>query len=295
MFKCGSTVGSTEIDGVTLAAGQTATDNNFAILGAQTDQVSIRMFLASAGPLAPWQGQAMSLLVFAGSSQFIALGLAAGHAGLAVIWLTTLIVNLRHMLYAATLLPHLKHLPGPWRWGLGFLLTDEAFAVMAGHYARTARTGAGTGAVPLSPISPISPISHWYFLGSGLAMYLNWQAWTLAGLLFGAAFPGLSDLGLDYAMAATFIAIVTPQCASRPHLGAAVTAGVLALVFRHLPYKLGLLSAVAVGVAAGMLLMRTAAKKVFGESPRGRQMTEPRDRGTGPGHSPASSNQESPE
>ena len=91
-------------------------------------------------------------------------------------------------------------------------------------------------------------------------MYLNWQAWTLAGLAFGAVFPGLSDLGLDYAMAATFIAIVTPQCASRPHLGAALVAGSLALVFKDLPYKLGLLSAVAVGVAAGMLLMRVSAR-----------------------------------
>jgi 4-azaleucine resistance transporter AzlC len=200
--------------------------------------------LASAGPLAVWQGQAMSLAVFAGSSQFIALGLAAGHAGLAVIWLTTLIVNLRHMLYAATLLPHLKHLPAGWRWLLGFLLTDEAFAVMAGHYARAMKEGADTR------------LSHWYYLGSGLSMYLNWQAWTLAGLVFGAAFPRLSDLGLDYAMAATFIAIVTPQCASRPHLGAAVTAGALALVLAGLPYKLGLLAAVAGGVVVGMALTR---------------------------------------
>lgn len=196
--------------------------------------------LASAGPLAPWQGQAMSLAVFAGSSQFIAQGLAAAHAGLAVIWLTTLIVNLRHMLYAATLLPHLKHLNARWRWVLGFLLTDESFAVMAGHYSRR-------GA---------SPLSHWYFLGSGLAMYLNWQAWTLAGLVFGAACPALQGLGLDYAMAATFIAIVTPQCHSRPHLGAALTAGGLALVLRDLPWKLGLLAAVAAGVAAGMALDR---------------------------------------
>ena len=72
--------------------------------------------LVAANQLAAWQGQLMSLSVFAGSSQFIALGLVAGHAGILVIWLATFIVNLRHMLYAATLLPHVAHLPARWRW-----------------------------------------------------------------------------------------------------------------------------------------------------------------------------------
>ncbi|MBP2314179.1 AzlC family ABC transporter permease [Azospirillum soli] len=200
--------------------------------------------LVTAGPLAPWQGQLMSLSVYAGSSQFIALGLVAGHAGLAVIWLTTFIVNLRHMLYAATLLPHVAHLPARWRWLLGFLLTDETFAVMAGYYAR----------------HPKAPLGHWYFLGSALAMYGNWQLWTLVGLLFGAAFPQLQSLGLDFAMVATFIAIVVPQLASLPHLAAALAAGAVALIGQDLPYKLGLMAAVLVGVAVGLALTRWRAR-----------------------------------
>jgi 4-azaleucine resistance transporter AzlC len=196
--------------------------------------------LVSAGPLAPWHGQLMSAAVFAGSSQFIALGLMAAHAGLAVIWLTTFIVNLRHLLYAATLLPHVAHLPARWRWLLAALLTDETFAVMTGFYHRQPRT----------------PLGHWYFLGSALGMYVNWNLWTLAGLMFGAAVPGLESLGLDFAMAATFIAIVVPQLASLPHLGAAVAAGALAVLWRELPYNLGLLAAVGAGIAAGMALLR---------------------------------------
>ncbi|NEX63777.1 AzlC family ABC transporter permease [Noviherbaspirillum galbum] len=204
--------------------------------------------LAGAGPLAPWQGQMMSMTVFAGSSQFIAVGLIAGQTSLLVIWLTTFIVNLRHALYGAALLPHVAGLPAAWRWSLGFLMTDETFAVMNAHYRS----------------HPRSPDGHWYFLGSGLGMYLNWQAWTLAGLLFGAAFPQLQHLGLDFAMVATFIGIVVPQLDRMPHLGAALAAGACAWLLRGLPYKLGLMAAVLAGVAAGMLLERARQAQAAG-------------------------------
>lgn len=190
--------------------------------------------------LASWQGQMMSLSVFAGSSQFIAIGLMAGLAGAMVIWFATLIVNLRHMLYAAALLPHVRHLPGRWRWVLGFLLTDETFAVMDSYYRK----------------HPHAPLGHWYFLGSGLSMYANWQGWTLVGLLFGAVFPQLQTLGLDFAMVATFISIVVPQVVRLPHFSAAVAAGSMAYWLKDVPFKLGLLAAVVVGVAIGVLLTR---------------------------------------
>jgi 4-azaleucine resistance transporter AzlC len=208
--------------------------------------------LASAGPLAAWQGQLMSLSIYAGSSQFIGVGLITANAGLLVIWFTTFIVNLRHMLYAATLLPHVAHLPSRWRWTLGFILTDETFAVMNGYYRRHAD----------------APLGHWYFLGSGLAMYGNWQLWTLIGLLFGAAFPQLQSLGLDFAMVATFIAIVVPQLARVPHFAAAVAAGAFAYLLKDLPYKLGLLSAVLIGVGVGMTLLRTRARSGAREQER---------------------------
>ncbi|MEO6920417.1 MAG: AzlC family ABC transporter permease [Collimonas sp.] len=192
--------------------------------------------LIAAGPLAPWQGQFMSLSVFAGSSQFIAVGLAAAQTGILVIWMATFIVNLRHMLYAATLLPRVSHLPARWRFLLGFLLTDETFAVMNAYYLKHGHT----------------PQGHWYFLGSGLSMYGNWQLWTLAGLVFGEAFPQLQTLGLDFAMVATFIAIVVPQLFRFPQLAAAIAAGAFAWFLRDLPYKLGLMAAILAGVAVGL-------------------------------------------
>ncbi|MDE1183659.1 AzlC family ABC transporter permease [Paraburkholderia sp.] len=196
--------------------------------------------LVSSGPLHAWHGQLMSLLVFAGSAQFIGVGLIAGHASFAVIWATTLVVNLRHVLYSATLAPYVAHLPMRWRWTLGGLLTDEVFAVVWSRYR----------------LRPTADANPYYFLGAGVAMYVNWQLWTLAGLLFGAAFPGLQSLGLDFAMVATFIAIVVPQLVALRYLAAAATAGALAFFWQAWPYKLGLLGAVCAGVAVGVLLSR---------------------------------------
>ena len=62
----------------------------------------------------------MSALVFAGSAQFIAVSLVASGAGLVVLLLTTFIVNLRHMLYSASLMSHVRHLPQRWKIPLAF-------------------------------------------------------------------------------------------------------------------------------------------------------------------------------
>ncbi|WP_374337326.1 AzlC family ABC transporter permease [Leeia sp.] len=192
--------------------------------------------LAAGSAMQLWHGSLMSATVYAGSSQFIAVGLVAGHASLLLIWLTTFVVNLRHALYSATLLPHVAHLPLRWRAGLGALLTDETFAVMVGHYR----------------LHPQHSQSHWYFLGSAGSMYLNWQSWTLLGVLFGAAFPALQQWGLDFAMVVTFIGIVVPQLKQRPQLLAALTAGAVALLGRHWPYKGGLMLAILAGVTVGV-------------------------------------------
>jgi 4-azaleucine resistance transporter AzlC len=194
--------------------------------------------LVTASPLTLWHGQLMSLAVFAGSAQFIAVGLIASHASFAVVWATTLVVNLRHVLYSATLAPYVAHLPRRWRWALAGFLTDEVFAVAYAHYQKRAPGETGP---------------H-YFFGSGVSMYLNWQLWTLVGLVFGAAFPGLKSLGLDFAMVATFIAIIVPQLVAVRFVAAALASGVLSFAWQGWPYKLGLLAAVFVGVAVGMVL-----------------------------------------
>ena len=196
--------------------------------------------LASAGGLSPWQALGMSLLVFAGSAQFIAVSLLGTGAGLAVLLLTTFVVNLRHALYSATLQPFVRHLPVRWRMPLAFGLTDETFAVVQHRYAAPDQ----------------SPHKHWYFLGSCLAMYGNWQLCTLLGVVFGRAVPNLAAWGLDFAMLATFIGIVVPMLRNVPQVAAALVAGAVALACHGLPYQLGLIAAALAGIAVGVGLER---------------------------------------
>ena len=109
--------------------------------------------------------------MFAGSAQFIGVGLVAAGAPVLVIALTTFVVNARHFLYAATLAPYLRGAPLRWLVPLGFWLTDESFVVAAGAL----------------PQRKTLEQRKWYLLGSEVAMYSNWQAATWVGILAGQA------------------------------------------------------------------------------------------------------------
>ncbi len=191
--------------------------------------------LALAAGISPLAAQGFSFFVFAGSSQFIAAGLIRGGAPPLVIVATILIVNLRHMLYSATLAPHLARLPARWKVALAWLLTDEAFAVASLRYQR------GDTA-----------LAHWYTLGTGLTLWGAWQLSTLLGIALGARVP--QSWSLDFALPLTFLALLMPMLRNSPAVAAAVCGGLLAVVLAGLPYRLGLLLAVIGGVAAGMAL-----------------------------------------
>ncbi len=186
---------------------------------------------------------AMSALVFAGSAQFIAVGMIATGTGWPLIVLTTFVVNLRHLLYAVSLVPHIKALSQRWKVPLAFLLTDEAFAVVVRRYNAADR----------------SPFKHWYYLGAALTMYLNWQLCTLIGITAGQIIPNAAEWGLDFAMSATFIGIVMPYLKNRPMVAAVITAGLIAVLASALPYKLGLILAAMTGITAGVYTEKRGA------------------------------------
>lgn len=198
--------------------------------------------LAGAGGLDLWQAVGMSMFVYAGSAQLITLSLLGSGASVVVILLTTFIVNLRHVLYSATLQPFASQLPQRWRVLLAFWLTDETFAVVQRFYL----------------FQGDSPLARWYWLGVASSLYACWVSSSLAGVLFGQAVPDLASLGLEFAMLATFIGIVVPMLRTRPQLAAALTAGGVALATYSLPYKLGLMAAAFSGIAVGVLLERRA-------------------------------------
>lgn len=194
--------------------------------------------LATTSGLSPFATMAMSLFVFSGSAQFIAILLLGTGSGLWAVWFATLVLNLRHLLYAATLVDHVRHLSQAWRFPLAAFLTDETFAVMERRYRLQ---GGGRNA-------------HWYYAGSCCGMYLNWQFWTLFGITVGKLYPQIQNWGLEFAMVVSFIGIVMPLLTSMPYWAAAVTAGLVAVLANPLPYKLGLMLGALAGIAVGLLL-----------------------------------------
>jgi len=184
----------------------------------------------------------MSAIVFAGSAQFIAAKLFGGGAAGLVIVLTTLVVNLRHALYSASLAPYVRHLSPLWKYLLSFLLTDEAYAVTITHYRQDSPEAAAQGQ------------AHWFFLGAGLTLWVSWQLSTMVGVLLGAQVD--PSWSLDFTLALTFIALLIPTLTDRPAVLAALSAGITAVLVADLPHKLGLLVASAVGITVGLLAER---------------------------------------
>ena len=205
--------------------------------------------LASLAGLSLGQALGMSLLVYAGSAQFIAISLLTLGSGAVVILLTTLVVNLRHVLYSAALQPYVGKLSQRWRVPLAFGLTDETFAVVQRRYLARGMTEHG----------------QWYHAGVALALYLSWVSSSLVGALFGQSVPNLAGWGLDFAMLATFIGIVVPALRNQPQIAAALVAGAVALLCHTWPYKLGLMAAALSGIAVGVWLERRKPSVTAGE------------------------------
>ena len=193
---------------------------------------------ALAAGLSPFMAQAMSFVVFAGSAQFVMVQLAAGGVPLLVIAATAFVVNLRHVLYSATIAPYLRAVPRWPRQLLAYLLTDEAFTVSILRFER----------------EPATPALGWYLAGAGLALWVTWQLSTAAGIFLGTTLP--PSLPLDFALPLTFIALVIPNIRDRASASAAVTAVFVVLLARVLPFKLDLLLAALCGVIAGLVVER---------------------------------------
>ena len=178
----------------------------------------------------------MSSIVFAGSAQFVTAQLVHETAPGIVIVLTIAVVNLRHVLYSASLAPYLASLPTRWKTLLSYLLTDEAYAPTILKYEREG----------------YQPFSHLFLLGAGVTLWTTWQISTALGIFLGTAIP--ESWSLDFALPLTFIAMVVPALKGRPYIVAALSAGVTALVAYSLPYRLGLILAALVGITVGTYL-----------------------------------------
>lgn len=141
----------------------------------------------------------MSLLVYAGSSQLIAVSLLAGGAGLLTLTITTLLVNLRHLLMSATLAPRLGHLSRPQQAFFAYQLTDETFALHSVNFQKEEK-----------PPAPAEIFT------TNLAAHCSWIGSSVLGAWAGGLLTGeLETWGLDYALPAMFIALLVFQLKNR--------------------------------------------------------------------------------
>ncbi|SFP78726.1 AzlC family ABC transporter permease [Salibacterium halotolerans] len=147
-------------------------------------------FIAQTVHLTSVETLLMSLFVFAGAAQYMALSLLAAGTGAFEIIFTTFIVNIRHFLMSASL--NEKTLPGRplQKAGYAFGITDEVFAVTS--------MKEGT-------------ISSAYIYGVFLISYVSWASFSVAGHSIGDLLPSILQQSLTFALYALFIALLTPS------------------------------------------------------------------------------------
>jgi 4-azaleucine resistance transporter AzlC len=201
--------------------------------------------LARQSGLTTLETGAMSLMVYAGASQFIAVGmLAAGAAALPIIF-TTFLVNLRHFLMSSTISSHFKQNSLPKTAVIAFELTDESFAVA------------------MSDTSKIDGRPS-YLFGLQVTSQIAWVTGTMIGALFGSLVNSTS-YGFPFALPALFICLLVIQLKTRVHIAVMLLAGALSVAFKFLlPGNWNLVLAAVLASTAGIWL---AAKENHAELP----------------------------
>ncbi len=159
--------------------------------------------------LEPLEIVAMSLMVFAGASQFAMVQLFSQAAPTPVVIVSVLFINLRHLLMATSLRPQLRRLPLASRLFAAFFLTDESFAMATGHSRRGGRSLA-------------------YYFTFAIALFVLWNVATVIGIIVGGAIGDPRRFGVDFAITATFIGIVVLAIRHRVDIVIAVVAAVVA-------------------------------------------------------------------
>jgi predicted branched-subunit amino acid permease len=177
-------------------------------------------------------------VVYAGASMLAATQLLAGGAPLAVILVTALFINLRFMMYSASIRPHLAALRPRWRLAAGYLLADNAYALSVARFTEHPQMEGKAG----------------YYFGAAVTVWLTWQVAVGAGIALGAGLP--ATWRLEFAAPLAFIALTVPLLRGRAMVAAALAAAATAVAAAGLPLRLGLAAAALAGLAAGLLVGR---------------------------------------
>lgn len=176
----------------------------------------------------------MSCIVFAGSSQFIAVSMIGSGAGLLPIIITTFTVNLRHLLMSSALAVHLR-LTDPRLIALfSYGVTDESFALNLGRF----RMGEWTWREALA-------VNH--------VANATWIVSTIAGGYAGSLIPP-GAFGIDYALVAMLLSLLIFQLRDSLYVAVAAFSGLLAVVLAiTLPGNLYMVIAPIIAASLGLL------------------------------------------
>ena len=186
-------------------------------------------------------GYATSVIIFGGAAQLATVQLIDGRAAIAVVIATGIVINARHMMYSAAMVPYFREFSPRSRLVLPYLLADQAFAVSTTRYQNeNAPSDAG--------------YRRRFFLGAGLSLWTTWQITTIIGVVVGARIP--ESWSLEFAIPLVFLALLMLAARDRPEVVAAVVGGGTAVVAYNAPYQTGLLIGALAGAAAGVIAER---------------------------------------
>lgn len=187
--------------------------------------------------ISPVQAVGMSVVVFAGAAQLAAIELIGQSAPAAVVVLTAIVINLRFVMYSASIAPYFRRFDAASKWLGAYVLTDQAYAVSLAEYHET---------------SPEDRSRKWFYFGAAVTLWVVWLIGTATGALVGATVP--EGLSLEFAVPLTFMALLFHAIDDRPTVVAAVVGAGVAVVAAVLPFNLGLVTAGLVGIVAGVLV-----------------------------------------
>lgn len=186
--------------------------------------------------ITPLQGTIMSMFMIAGAAQLAMIELIRNNAAAWVIILSALIVNLRFVIYSASLAPHFQSFSLRWKILDAALITDQPFALSIAYFNEY----------------PDAPHKNWYHFGHSLALWITWVTSSALGLMVGAVIPASWSLGLTIPF--MFLGMVIPAIRGRSYLIAAIVSGVIAVLAHGLPNNLGLPLAIFCGIFVGVTL-----------------------------------------
>ena len=186
----------------------------------------------------PWQASLGSVLIFAGTSQIAAMQLLAQGAPLVVILATIFFINLRFVMYSASIASHFRGTRPGAKALVAYLLTDQAF--MIGLYGFEQRPGLAQRLR--------------FYIGAAVSLWMVWQVAVIVGALVGARLP--DNWGLEFAVPLTFLALLVPAIVDRATVAVALVAAGVSVLAHGLPWNIGLMLGALSGLVVGVLVSR---------------------------------------